>query len=60
MNTAAINDILRDSAASYWLKDAIHAALKRDPLDAARDANRLAEVLTGRLVEVEKQIGGAR
>lgn len=54
MNTSAINDILRDPAASHWLKGSLTSALKRDALDAARDANRLAEVLSGRLAEMQR------
>lgn len=36
---------LADPAASYWLRDALRAALNRDPLDAANDAARLASLL---------------
>ncbi len=37
--------ILNDPAASYWLKDALGSALKRDPVDAANDADNLAAAL---------------
>ena len=40
-----IRRILADPAASYWLRDALRAALKRDPVDAANDAEVLREVL---------------
>jgi hypothetical protein len=43
-----LNAILNDSAASYWLKDALRSALKRDIVDAANDAHVLAEVLADR------------
>lgn len=36
---------LADPAASYWLRDALCAALNRDPTDAANDAARLASLL---------------
>lgn len=34
--------ILSDPAASYWLKDAVRAALDRDVCDALNDAEALA------------------
>jgi hypothetical protein len=40
-----IEEILRDPAASFWLKDALHSALNRDPVDAANDAEVLAQLL---------------
>lgn len=33
---------------SYWLKESLRAALQRDPVDAARDAEVLALVLSSR------------
>jgi len=41
--------VLGDPAASDWLKAAITASLKRDPVDALNDALALAEVLEGHL-----------
>lgn len=41
-------DLLASPAVSYWLKDALRAALSRDPLDAAGDAELLAHVLGAR------------
>jgi hypothetical protein len=38
-------EILNSFSASFWLKDAIKSALKRDPVDALRDAEALVEVL---------------
>jgi hypothetical protein len=44
----APEDILRDPAASFWLKDALRSALSRDPVDAANDAELLARLLEER------------
>ena len=41
--------VLGDPASSDWLKAAITASLKRDPVDALNDALALAEVLEGHL-----------
>jgi hypothetical protein len=41
-------DVLRDSAASVWLKDALLSSLARDPVDAANDAELLARLLEER------------
>ncbi len=43
-----IDEVLRDPAASFWLTDALRAALARDPVDAARDAEVLARLLDRR------------
>jgi len=40
-----IAEVLQDPAASFWLKDALHSALGRDPVDAANDAEVLAKLL---------------
>jgi hypothetical protein len=40
-----IEEVLRDPAASFWLTDALRAALARDPVDAANDAEVLARLL---------------
>ncbi|SMF27249.1 hypothetical protein SAMN06265365_11086 [Tistlia consotensis] len=44
--------IREDPSASYWLKAALASALDRDPLDAARDAERLAAALCERAARV--------
>jgi hypothetical protein len=44
----SIDQILRDPAASYWLKQALQSALLRDPVDAANHAEILAQLLTDR------------
>ena len=46
--------VLADPSSSYWLRDAIKSAMKRDPLDALRDAETLAEVLRENLAEIER------
>lgn len=44
----SIEEILGDGAASFWLKTALRSALSRDPVDAANDADVLAQVLERR------------
>jgi hypothetical protein len=45
----SIKDVLRDPAASSWLKTALRTALERDPVDAANDAEMLLRLLDARL-----------
>lgn len=40
-----VQQILTSPSASDWLKEALQAALQRDPVDAANDAQLLASVL---------------
>jgi hypothetical protein len=40
-----------DPSLSYWFKNALFEALKRDPVDAANDAGLLASVLDKRADE---------
>jgi hypothetical protein len=40
--------LLADPSISYWLRDALKAALERDPVDAANDAGLLAIILDKR------------
>jgi hypothetical protein len=47
-----IGQVLADSAASFWLKDALRSALTRDPVDAANDAEVLAQLLDQRCQEI--------
>jgi hypothetical protein len=49
---AEIPDVLADPAVSDWLKAALIAALRRDPVDALNDALVLAALLDARLREV--------
>lgn len=44
--------VLADPAASYWLKEALRAAQARDPVDAAADAARLAQLMELRMRDV--------
>jgi hypothetical protein len=46
-----IQAIIANPATSYWLSDALKAALKRDTIDAAHDAEQLANLLTQRAQE---------
>lgn len=55
MLTTDINRVLTDSAASDWLKHTILDALKRDPIDAANDAEILSSLLTRRAEAVLHQ-----
>ena len=43
------------NGASFWLKDALRATLKRDPVDAYRDAATLADILKARVDETLKE-----
>lgn len=43
-----IEGVLADPAASFWLKNALRSALRRDPVDAANDAEVLAKLLDER------------
>ena len=47
-----IRRLLQDPAISYWLRDALVSALKRDPVDAAADAGLLALVLDHRAADI--------
>ena len=42
------DEVLADTAASYWMKQALSSALLRDPVDAANDAEVLARLLDKR------------
>ena len=44
-NVLTAERVLNDPAASFWLKEALKAALTRDPIDAASDAHVLAVLL---------------
>ena len=47
-----IEQILGDPDASFWLKEALRSALDRDPVDAANDAEVLAQLLDRRCQEI--------
>lgn len=56
MNTAEkIQQLLDSPSTSYWLKTALRALLERDPLDAASDAEVLADVMGARMNEILSQ-----
>lgn len=40
-----VDQVLSDPSTSYWLRDALRAAMVRDPVDAANDAAVLARLL---------------
>lgn len=44
-HSISLDSILSDPSASYWLKDTLRSAITRDPVDAANDAETLAQVL---------------
>jgi len=48
----SIDEVLADQAASFWLRNALLAALSRDPVDAANDAEVLARLLDRRSREI--------
>lgn len=54
-----VQQILNDPSASDWLKTALRAQLERDPVDAANDADVLAEILRLKLAEVFGAAGSA-
>lgn len=45
---ADVQSVLASPDASVWLKVALQSALQRDPVDAANDAELLAELLAKR------------
>jgi hypothetical protein len=46
-----IHAVIGNPSTSYWLSDALIAALNRDPIDAAHNAEQLANLLTQRAQE---------
>lgn len=49
-----IQQVIASPCTSYWLKDALKSALDRDCVDAARDAELLAAILSRRAA---KEVG---
>lgn len=47
-----IESALTDPTLSYWFKDVLRSALKRDPVDAATELELLASLLNQRCDEV--------
>lgn len=50
----SIEEVLNDPAASSWLRAALYSALSRDPVDAANDAELLAQILDARCNKILK------
>jgi hypothetical protein len=48
----AIEAVLQDPAASFWLKAALHSALSRDPVDAANESELLSRLLDRRCRDI--------
>ena len=48
----SIDEVLADPSASFWLRNALLAALSRDPVDAANDAEVLVRLLDRRWREI--------
>lgn len=48
LHLPSIDEVLADPSASFWLRNALLAALSRDPVDAANDAEVLARLLDRR------------
>lgn len=53
-----IQQLLLDPSTSTWLSNALTAALCRDPVDAANDADLMALVLDRRAKKILKAAGG--
>jgi hypothetical protein len=51
--TPDVQEVLASPSTSFWLKDALQAALLRDPVDAANDAELLAAVLASRCAALQ-------
>ena len=53
-NLPSIEQVLQNQGTSFWLRDAIESSLKRDPVDAAQDAELLSSLLARRCDEILK------
>lgn len=54
MDKLKLSDVLLSPESSFWIKDAIRALEKRDPVDAANDARLLARLFSDRVEEILK------
>jgi hypothetical protein len=54
-----ITKLLAAHATSFWLKTALSSALARDPIDVAKDAEILSEILTERADAILRESGPA-
>ena len=52
MRQPTIQELLNSPSVSFWLKDALRSALRRDCVDASHDAELLAMVLGARADEM--------
>jgi hypothetical protein len=50
--TSEIKQILSDPCSSFWLKQSIERLLSRDIVDAAHDAQKLADIMQRRCTEL--------
>ena len=55
---ATIQALLDDPSTSFWLKDALVAALRRDPIQAVNEAEALVAILNARADAIIRQGGG--
>ena len=51
MTKLTCEDVLNEPTASYWLKDAVRSALKRDIVDASNEAEFLSQLLRERCLK---------
>ena len=51
----SINDVLTDPSATFWLKDALRALEKRDPVDAFNDVALIMRIVSARLDALQDQ-----
>jgi hypothetical protein len=49
-----VQAICGDVSASVWLKEALNTLMRRDAVDAAKDARLLADIMQSRLEELEQ------
>jgi hypothetical protein len=54
--TPTCEAILVDVSASIWVKDALHSALERDPVDALNDAETLVKALRENLDDIHRLV----
>lgn len=47
-----ISEVINNPATSNWLSESLLTALRRDPVDAANDAEVLAEILANQVNEL--------
>lgn len=56
MPTEKILTALTDPSTSYWLRDALRSSIRRDPVDALKDAEQLVHLLRDRFAELTAPI----